>query len=166
MFKTRLRDRLEAFGMWFIYFRFVWQRVAILIVLFAAPLMAMAQNARVAGTITDPSGLAIQGAAVMVQNEATNVRHEMTSSSTGDFNVPGLEPGEYYIVRAEKPGFESLSRTGVTLFIATETRVDLRLSVGQQTQMVTVNGEASSTGREVCGSLLRYCKLIRSVVVC
>jgi hypothetical protein len=127
----------------FSYFRFAWQKVAILIVLFAAPLMAIAQNARVTGSVTDPAGLAIPGAAVMVQNEATNVRHETTSSSTGDFNVPGLEPGKY-TVRAEKSGFESLSRTGVTLFIATETRVDLRLSVGQQTQTVTVTGEASA----------------------
>lgn len=106
------------------------------------PVVALSQSARVTGNVVDPAGLSVPGAAVTVINEATNVRQQTSSSSTGDFTVPGLQPG-LYTVRAQKPGFESYERKGITLFVATETRVDLNLSVGRQSETVTVTGDAS-----------------------
>jgi hypothetical protein len=103
---------------------------------------ALAQSARVTGNVVDPSGLSVPGAAVTVINEATNVRQQTKSSSTGDFTIPGLQPG-LYTVRAEKSGFSSYERRGITLFVATETRVDLKLSVGHQSETVTVTADAS-----------------------
>jgi len=118
------------------------RQAALSVFLLLTSVAALAQSATVTGNITDTSGSSIPGAAVSVINEATNVRQQTTSSSTGDFTVPGLQPGAY-TVRAEKPGFERYARTGITLFIATETRVDLTLGVGRQSETVTVSGEAS-----------------------
>jgi hypothetical protein len=103
---------------------------------------AHAQSAQITGTITDPEGLAVGGASISVRNESTNIHQEIVSTSSGDYTVPGLQSGKY-TVRVEKAGFETLERSGITLFVATSTRLDLRLSVGHQTETVTVSAEAS-----------------------
>lgn len=103
---------------------------------------AHAQNSRLTGTITDATGSAVADAKVTVQNEATNVAQNTMTTSSGSYTVPGLTSGKYTIT-VTKDGFEVTKRSGVTLFVATESRVDVSLKVGAQTQTVTVNGDAT-----------------------
>ncbi|MBS1813275.1 MAG: TonB-dependent receptor [Acidobacteria bacterium] len=103
---------------------------------------ARAQNSQLVGTVTDPSGLAVKGAMVEIRNEGTGVTRQTTTTSGGEYTVPGLTSGKY-TVHVAQPGFEAIDRSGITLFVATTTRVDVQLSVGQETQTVTVNGDAT-----------------------
>jgi hypothetical protein len=112
----------------------------ILLLAILAAVSAYGQGTGLTGNVTDPSGSAVPGASITVRNEGTNIVRQTTSSDTGDYTVPGLEPG-LYSVRVTKPGFETLERGGVRLFVATMARVDLQLTVGNQVQAVTVTAD-------------------------
>ncbi len=116
--------------------------LAVFVVCGAVWLPAYAQNADITGAVMDPQGLAVPGASITVTNQSTDIHREAVSSGTGSYRISSLEPGTYSI-RVQKDGFETLERTGVTLFVATVTRLDLRIGVGHSDQTVTVNGDAS-----------------------
>jgi len=99
-------------------------------------------TATILGTVTDSSGAAIADAAVQVKNVGTGLVQSTTSDAQGRFNVPDLGIGEYE-VQASKMGFSNVVHRGITLTVGAQSVVDFSLPVGQQTQTVTVEGEAS-----------------------
>jgi hypothetical protein len=56
---------------------------------------AQVESGQIAGTVTDQSGAVVAGASVTVKNLDTNAEHKARTSSSGAFNVLGLEPGHY-----------------------------------------------------------------------
>ena len=60
---------------------------ALLIALLAAAPVA-AQNAKISGFISDPSGLAVAGARVVVQSGPTGARRAVSSNQYGEYAVP------------------------------------------------------------------------------
>jgi hypothetical protein len=104
---------------------------------------AVAQEFRgtISGTITDPSGAVVPGAKVEVQESSTGTINRTTSDKAGQYSVPFLAPGDYTIT-VSKPGFETLSRGGITLQAQEHPIIDLALTVGNATQTVTVTAEA------------------------
>src|SRR5580693_2029229 len=54
----------------------------------AAPLLA--QNAELSGSITDPSGLAVPGARVVVRSADTGGARTVSSNQQGEYSVPAL----------------------------------------------------------------------------
>jgi hypothetical protein len=81
-------------------------RLAVLLaaffVLFAA--QALAQEATIVGTVTDPSGAAVPNAAISVTNVETGQVRNLTTGSDGGFVAPDLHIG-HYTVRAQGSGF-------------------------------------------------------------
>src|ERR1035438_4449538 len=71
--------------------------------LFAA--QALAQEATVLGTVTDPSGAAVPNAAITVTNTDTGLSRSLTTNGDGQFVAPDLHIGKY-TVRAEAAGFK------------------------------------------------------------
>src|SRR5262249_34858059 len=65
------------------------------------------------GLVTDSSGAVIPGVEVVVRNVDTNVRRELTSNETGLYEAVSLQPGNYE-VKVTKPGFTSVTRTGIS----------------------------------------------------
>ncbi len=112
-------------------------------VLGAAHLQGQASTATIVGTVTDPSGAAISGAAVEVKNTGTGIVRSTTADSQGRYGVPDLIIGNYE-VQASSTGFQAVNRTGITLTVGSEPVVDFNLQVGQAQQAVTVEGEVSS----------------------
>ena len=47
------------------------------------------------GTVVDPSGAAVAGAAVKIVNVATNLERDVTSTGDGSFIAPNLPAGNY-----------------------------------------------------------------------
>ena len=84
-----------------------------------APFPAAAQEASLAGTVTDPQGAAVPGVAVTAQPEAPGVSVTVTTDATGEFAL-GLAPGTYTLTFLLS-GFETQRREGVQA-IAGETR--------------------------------------------
>ena len=107
--------------------------------LLSAPLLA--QNAELSGLITDPSGLAVPGARVVVQSADTGASRTVSSNQQGEYSVPALLPGPYNIT-IEANGFKTIHQNGVAVEVDQRARLDFALTVGNTTETVTVQGNA------------------------
>jgi hypothetical protein len=81
----------------------------------------------------------IPNAKVTVSNIDKGITRELTSNSAGAYSAPSIPIGNY-TVTAEAPGFQKLTRSGITLQVGQAQRVDMQLTVGQVTQEVSVVG--------------------------
>ena len=65
--------------------------------------MAAAQQstARLLGTVTDPTGAVVVGAAVTAHNVATGMERKAVTMENGEYSIPLLPIGEY-TVRSEE----------------------------------------------------------------
>jgi len=95
------------------------------------------------GTVSDPSGAPVPGATVVVINQATNVRYQGVSTSSGPFRVPALPPGTYR-VDVQAPGSQMWTQTDVVLEPNKIRTVNPDLKVGTQTTMVSVQATATA----------------------
>ena len=107
------------------------------------PALAIAQagRAELSGVIRDPSGLAVAGAAIQAEDQATMVRYSGTSDDRGEYHLVGL-PASNYVVTVEQPGFRMYRQSGITLRLAERTVLDMTLQIGQTSQTVEVTAAA------------------------
>jgi hypothetical protein len=82
----------------------------------------------VRGTITDPSGAIIPGAAITVTNTATGVNTKATTNGAGEYSVRFLQIGQYKLT-VEAPGFTKEVYGPFALEIDQDAKVDLKLKV-------------------------------------
>jgi hypothetical protein len=62
-----------------------------------APALAQSTFASLVGTVHDASGAVVANCAISVENSGTDARRSTLTDSTGTYNVPNLEPGDYTI---------------------------------------------------------------------
>jgi outer membrane receptor protein involved in Fe transport len=119
------------------------------------PSALFAQDTRgtISGTVTDPQGAAIVGAAVTVTNNGTGTSAKLTTNTGGYYEAPLLLPGTYS-VSVEFSGFKRSVRSGLTLGLGEQLQINMPLEVGGTTESVTITAEAPmldtstvSTGR-------------------
>jgi carboxypeptidase family protein len=103
----------------------------------SGPLQAQTVTGTILGNVEDPSGAAVANAQITVSNQDTGVARTAASNSDGVYNIPSLLPGKY-TVEARAAGFSPAQVKDVELSVGSDTRVDLKLQVGQVTQQVTV----------------------------
>ena len=101
---------------------------------------AAAGTASLTGVLTDPSGAVMPDVEVTVRNVDTNVSRTVKSNEVGRFEVVALQPGRYEI-KAEKPGFTTLVRSGITLNVGARAVVNLEMALSTAAQTVTVQSE-------------------------
>jgi hypothetical protein len=104
-------------------------------------LSAQSSTAEITGTITDTSGAAVPGVAVVVRNEETGVKRDASSNDAGSYTAPLLQPGRYSVA-VQKQGFRPLTRTGIVLQVDQVARIDFALEVGSMAESLTVSAEA------------------------
>ena len=112
---------------------------AALVLVFAA--QALAQEATIVGTVTDPTGAAVPNVTITVTNIDTGLARTLTSSSDGQFVAPDLRIGRY-TVRATASGFKVAEQKDVVLAIGDRSRIDFKLTVGSAQEQVTVEAAA------------------------
>jgi hypothetical protein len=123
--------------------RFLYRRLAhtvltaALFVVAAATTTISQGEAGISGVVTDASGSVIPGATVKVTNTETGSVRELSTDGAGRYDAPVLAIGTYQ-VSAEKTGFETESKTGITLVVGQRASVDIALQIGEQHQTVTV----------------------------
>ena len=104
--------------------------------------MALAQTTistgSIQGTITDQSGAVVSGAKVGITNKRTGQTLSVTTTSSGTYASGALNPGEYR-VRVEAKGFKT-SEAPVTVQVNVTSSANLRLAVGQESEVVEVQG--------------------------
>ena len=93
------------------------------------------------GTVTDPSGAAVNGAKVIVTSQTKNVSTDTTTNESGNYSVTHLIP-DVYSIRVEGPGFKTLEYKDVTVSADTGTHVDGQFQVGSASEQVEVTAEA------------------------
>jgi hypothetical protein len=125
------------------------KKIAVLLsaamVLLAASVSLFSQAAvgTILGGVFDSSGGAIAGAQVTIIDVARGTTRTLTTDAAGEYTAPSLLSGTY-TVRGAAKGFQTVEHTNVVLEVASDVRVDLMLSPGEQTQTVTVTAEAAA----------------------
>ncbi len=98
----------------------------------------------ISGTVSDVAGAVIPNANVTVTSQALNAVATRTTSSDGTFTISGLAPGVYRL-NVSSPGFQTYSQRDITVGEQTGATVNAKLTVGAETQTVTVE----ATGRDI-----------------
>ena len=118
--------------------RFTAIPLALLII--AAALLAQV-SAALSGTVVDPTGALISGAAITAKNVDTGAERNTVSDPEGRFEFDSLPVGIYEI-RARKPGFSEEVRHGIHLAVGQNAAVSLALQVGESSQRIDVTADA------------------------
>ena len=92
------------------------------------------------GTILDPSGGVIPSAKVTLTNTETGSKADTLTDSEGIYRFPLVNPGLYEI-RAEKSGFSSAVRKGITLTVGQSATLSVQLAIGQTSDVLEVNSQ-------------------------
>ena len=98
------------------------------------------------GTATDPSGAVVTGAKITITNKATAAAIHLTGSSAGSYSSGPIQPGDY-VVHAEAKGFKGLN-VPVTVQVGNTATVNLPMQLGQESQVIEVQGGAVAVNTE------------------
>src|SRR5215469_9426087 len=109
----------------------------------AFSVFAQTNRGSINGTVTDQTGGVIAGASVTVTNRGTNEVRKVTTSDTGAFSVPNLEPVTYQL-EAESQGFKKQVVKDIKVDTASNTTVNVTLQAGSVDTAVTVTAESTS----------------------
>jgi hypothetical protein len=91
----------------------------------------------VTGTVTDPSGGAIQGATVTLTNVNTNTSQQTTTNAGGSYRFAFVPPGNYQI-DVSATGFQGQQHPGVVVTAGQPTTVGVQLKLASASQTVEV----------------------------
>ncbi len=121
------------------------RRAALLVpaALLLTPVGFAQYNASIQGTVADASGAVVPGATVTLKDNETNKVLTATSNGAGVYNFNSLPPSTFTIT-VEKKGFATRQLSDVTLVPEQANAVNIRLSPGEATQTVTVNGSQAA----------------------
>jgi hypothetical protein len=125
----------------------LFQRLFLVMLLFAIPAIAQTPTGTIQGVVTDPGGAAIPGASVSIVETSTNVTRSITTDSSGRYNVPLVQPGTYS-VKVTAPGFRPATQTGLHVEIATGSTANFTMLVGQATDQVIVSANVQTLDTE------------------
>jgi hypothetical protein len=114
--------------------------LSLLFVLACAGAFAQA-NSDVTGIVTDPTGAAVGGAKVVLTNPDTGAAYTTVSSGNGLYDIAGLNPANYNLKVTAK-NFETFVQNGIVVNVSMTVRTDVKLTVGSETQTVTVQADA------------------------
>jgi hypothetical protein len=117
--------------------------------LFSAVLRVFGQAATgaITGTVTDPTGAVVAGAAVEAKNTETGLVYPAATTATGNYTIAQLPVGTYEItVKVE--GFKTYSHPSLAVPAGATIKEDVNMEVGAATEAVTVTGQASLLSTE------------------
>ena len=116
-------------------------RLVLLVFVLLPSAWAQGTSAQLVGRIADPSGAAVPGVDVKIENTDTGFTRQTTTAENGAYAFPLLPPGNYKLTTG-KDGFRPQSRTGINLAVDQVARLDLELEIGAMTQEVSVTATA------------------------
>ena len=112
-----------------------------LLVIFACASVWADTGGSISGTVTDQTGAVIPNVTVIARNLDTTVQQTTMTNADGFFNFTAVPVGRYEIEIVQE-GFQPYKRTGLVIDVDTKLRVDVSLTLGQQSEEVVVSGQA------------------------
>jgi carboxypeptidase family protein len=109
--------------------------------LLPVPLGAQAVTGTILGNITDTSGAVMPGVTVTLTNSGTGLQRVVVTDSNGEYTAPSLPTGRY-LVKAELPGFKTVSVPDADLGVDQRVRINMKLEVGAVEESITVTGSS------------------------
>ena len=106
----------------------------------AAAAFGQSSDTGILGTVTDPSGSVVVGAAVTISSQAIGFSKSVVTSADGHYELRYLLP-ETYSVEVRMAGFRPEVTSGITLVVGQLARVDFKLPVGAVTEEVQVSAQ-------------------------
>ena len=117
------------------------RNVLAFVMLTCLSLSAQQITGNIRGTVTDPSGAVIRGAAVTARQAETGLSREATTDRDGNFVLLELPVGHYHLQVAAS-GFQEYMQDGITLNVNETASISPHLVVGSEKQQVVVSGDA------------------------
>jgi hypothetical protein len=112
-----------------------------LLLLFSTHRGIAQSSATLQGAITDPSGAVVPGATVTIVDNATGVKHALTTDASGNYQLPALPPGTYTIEVTAK-GFAISRLQSIVLPVGSTVTNNIKLTVSSAQQTVSVTAAA------------------------
>jgi hypothetical protein len=112
--------------------------VLFVVLMYCAPAFAQTtiSTGSIVGTVTDPTGAVVPGAAITITNRATGQPIHATTTGAGTYTSGPLLPGDY-TVRVEAQGFKSVE-VPLTVQVGVTSTANVTLEVGQTTTTIEV----------------------------
>ncbi len=114
--------------------------IVCLVLALAVPVISQTTAGRILGSVSDQSGAAVAGAAVVITDVQRGTTRTVATDGSGDYVAAQLQPGVYK-VRAEAKGFKTVERVNIVVEVAQDLRVDITLPAGQVSETVIVTSE-------------------------
>src|SRR5215213_10548033 len=114
---------------------------AFLMLFLALPVSAQKSSGQISGNVTDPGGAVLPDATVTVTQVGTGLQRTVTTNDDGNYTITDLPVG-IYRVSVTKTGFKETFAENVTINVATTTRQDFSLLVGQVGERVEITADA------------------------
>jgi hypothetical protein len=115
-------------------------RISALLLMFLIAIsygFSQATNGVINGTLTDPNGDVLSSAPVTLVNVGTADTRTATTNDSGFYQFNNLPPGQYRIT-VQQPGFKQLTREAIELQVDSTLQINLSLTLGTATEVVTV----------------------------
>src|SRR5438874_6720650 len=116
-------------------------RLSFCFALFCLCLSAQNPSATATGSISDPSGAAVAGAAVTLTGVDTGVALKAETNDAGIYRISGLNPGNYKI-SVSREGFQSLTQDRIEIHVGETATRNYVLAIGSVKETVTVEESA------------------------
>jgi Carboxypeptidase regulatory-like domain len=127
-----------------VIFRSLHSRLLLTAAIFSAANVLFGQSTgSIRGTITDPSGSVVVDATSTLTETSTHLTRTVHSNSNGIFVFPDLPIGSYAL-RVTSTGFATGNYPALTLLTGQVIDLPVKLSLGSQSQEVTVTSESQA----------------------
>jgi carboxypeptidase family protein/TonB-dependent receptor-like protein len=112
------------------------------LILVAIPVVAQLPTGTILGVAKDSSGASVPNTTITITNVDTGSTRSVMTGEDGAYRAPELAVGRYE-VKAERTGFKTETRKGITLEVTQQAVINFILEVGSTSQQVVVTEEAS-----------------------
>jgi hypothetical protein len=102
---------------------------AIMILVFAPPILAQVENGAITGVVTDPTDARVPGATIALRNMESGVRSTTETNAEGYYTLPFLRPGTYEVAVA-KAGFKKVTVSNIKILVGLTATVNIKLEIG------------------------------------
>ena len=121
---------------------------SLILVCLPLSLLMGAANGSFSGTLTDPSGAAVDGATITLVNVALKSKYTAITNGQGFYSFPTLPVGHYDLT-IEASGFKTQKTNGLTVDTDAALKLDAVLTLSQHSETLTVVAESAAVEAQV-----------------